>query len=66
MYTFFFRFNKAFDKETKQDDIFEHVARGVIDKYVDHIDSIGCREYPDSHYERESGVGLGGQWNPVV
>ena len=66
MYTFFFRFNKAFDKETKQDDIFEHVARSVIDKYVYHNDSIGSREHPDSYYEKESVVGLGGWWNPVV
>lgn len=29
-----FRFNKAFDREVKQDEIFEHVAKGVIDKYV--------------------------------
>ncbi|XP_028398653.1 kinesin-like protein KIF6 isoform X1 [Dendronephthya gigantea] len=29
-----FRFNKAFDRDTKQDDIFEHVARGVIDNVL--------------------------------
>lgn len=29
-----FRFNKAFDRHTKQDDIFEHVARGVIDNVL--------------------------------
>ena len=26
------RFNKAFEKDIQQDDIFEHVAKGVIDK----------------------------------
>ncbi|XP_046848638.1 kinesin-like protein KIF6 isoform X2 [Xenia sp. Carnegie-2017] len=32
--TYKFRFNKAFDKEVKQDEIFEHVAKGVIDNVL--------------------------------
>lgn len=29
-----FRFNKAFEKSTKQDDVFEYVAKGVIDNVL--------------------------------
>lgn len=28
------RFNKVFDQDCKQDEVFEEVAQGVIDKYV--------------------------------
>ncbi len=29
-----YRFNQVFDKSTKQEEIFENVAHGVIDKYI--------------------------------
>jgi hypothetical protein len=31
---FYFRFEKVFDQQSKQDEIFEHVAKPVADKYV--------------------------------
>ena len=36
------RFSQVFDQSTKQEEIFDNVARGVIDKYIKFVFIITC------------------------
>lgn len=38
----YIRFQKLFDQQVKQDDVFEHVAQGVVDKYDTDYAIVNC------------------------
>jgi kinesin family protein 6/9 len=47
-----FRFNRVFDQQTTQDEVFEQVAKEVIDKSVDLIRAHLCYTTSDKHTEQ--------------